>query len=56
MLEKVDMSHKANEKFGNLSGGQQQRILVARASISDPKIFTLLDEPFNGLDNQIEKP
>lgn len=50
-LATVGLTHRAKSRFGELSGGQQKRGLLARAVVSGPRLL-LLDEPFNGLDQE----
>jgi len=52
MLEKVHMSHKADEYPERLSGGQQQRVAIARALAQEPKLM-LFDEPTSALDPEM---
>ena len=52
MLEKVHMSHKAEEFPERLSGGQQQRVAIARALAQEPKVM-LFDEPTSALDPEL---
>jgi polar amino acid transport system ATP-binding protein len=52
MLDKVHMSHKAEEFPERLSGGQQQRVAIARALAQQPKLM-LFDEPTSALDPEL---
>ena len=52
MLDKVHMSHKAEEFPERLSGGQQQRVAIARALAQEPKLM-LFDEPTSALDPEL---
>lgn len=49
VLEVVDMSPSADERFSKFSKGMKQRIILAQALIGDPEIL-ILDEPSSGLD------
>jgi len=49
LLERVDLTDKANDRYDTLSGGQKQKLGVALALVNDPEIC-FLDEPTTGLD------
>ncbi len=52
LLERVNLSEKADAKPADLSGGQQQRVAIARALAMDPDIM-LFDEPTSALDPEM---
>ncbi len=49
LLEEMKIAHLAGSPAYTLSGGERRRTEIARALVTDPKIF-LLDEPFAGID------
>ncbi|MFA5602331.1 MAG: ABC transporter ATP-binding protein [Bacilli bacterium] len=53
-LEKVGLLAYKDKKFGAYSLGMKQKLGIAQVLMEDPKIL-LLDEPFNGLDEQSAK-
>jgi ABC-2 type transport system ATP-binding protein len=54
LLQRVNLTEKANSKYKQLSGGQKQRFSIATTLINDPEIV-FLDEPTTGLDPQARR-
>jgi ABC-type multidrug transport system ATPase subunit len=49
VLEEVELSGRAGDRFGTYSLGMKQRLGVAAALLKDPELL-ILDEPTNGMD------
>ena len=54
LLEKINLSDKANVYPVTLSGGQKQRIAIVRTLAMNPKVI-LFDEPTSALDPEMVK-
>ncbi len=52
LLDRVQLSEKAQNYPGELSGGQQQRVAIARALAMNPRLL-LFDEPTSALDPEL---
>ncbi len=48
-LERVGLTHRANDRVAKYSMGMRQRLGVASCLLGDPQLL-ILDEPMNGLD------
>jgi ABC-2 type transport system ATP-binding protein len=49
VLDEVELSRRAGDKFGTYSLGMKQRLGIAGALLKDPELL-ILDEPTNGMD------
>lgn len=54
LLIEFDLEKKMDEKVRNLSGGEKRRVALIRTLLTNKKVM-ILDEPFNGLDDESKK-
>lgn len=54
MLERLDLSEKANVSMRALSGGMKRRVLIAQALVHKPPVV-ILDEPTAGVDVELRR-
>lgn len=50
-LERVNLKEEANKRYSKYSLGMKQKLGIAQVLMEDPK-FIILDEPFNGVENE----
>lgn len=54
ILERLDLTSKANDNMRSLSGGMKRRVLVAQALVHKPPVI-ILDEPTAGVDVELRQ-
>lgn len=54
ILERLDLTNKANDNMRSLSGGMKRRVLVAQALVHKPPVI-ILDEPTAGVDVELRQ-
>lgn len=54
IIERLDLSDKANANMRALSGGMKRRVLVAQALVHKPQVI-ILDEPTAGVDVELRQ-
>lgn len=53
-LKLVNLDDEMNKKYSNYSLGMKQKLGIARVLMENPKVI-ILDEPFNGVENETVK-
>ena len=51
VLERVGLTHVANDRVRGFSAGMQRRLAIARLILRNPRVL-LLDEPYSNLDSE----
>ncbi|MES1926092.1 ABC transporter ATP-binding protein [Salinisphaera sp. T31B1] len=54
LLERLDLTDKANQSMRALSGGMKRRVLIAQALVHKPDVV-ILDEPTAGVDVELRR-